>query len=175
MEINDEYILSTFMLEQERGFRLLMSKYKEPIYWFVRRMVVDHADAQDVTQNTFIKVFRSADSLHEVRSLKSWLYRIATNEALSFLRGKNNGQCSIDDLKMDTPQADAYVDFDDVEAVKLQCAIATLPTKQRLACHLHYYDELSYQEMAEVMESSAATAKVNYHLAKEKIVKYMNA
>lgn len=174
MEITDDFIVSAFAQNLERGFRLFMSKYKEPVYWYVRRLVVTHEDAQDVAQNTFVKVFRSSANLQEVHSLKSWVYRIATNESVTFLRTKRD-TASLADLGAEPATADSYVDYSDVESVRLQQAIGKLPEKQRLAFHLRYYEEMNYQEMAEVMGSSPATAKVNYHLAKEKIVKQMNA
>ena len=174
---DDNQIISLIRENTERGFRLLMAKYKEPVYWHIRRLVVSHADAQDATQETFVRIFRSFSQYSGEGTFKSWIFRIATNEALRLL-GRTQGKTT---LTLDetapailTMKADDYFDYGDVEAVKLQKAILALPAKQQLAFNLRYYDELSYEEIAEVAGSSAASVKTNYHLAKEKIIEYMN-
>lgn len=172
---NDNEIVSALKTDTERGFKMLMAKYKAPIYWHIRRLVVTHDDAQDVAQETFIRVFRSFSQFRGDSSLGTWIYRIATNEALRQLEQRKKEQLSLEDNEVEANclLADNYVDYTDLEAVKLQRAIHSLPTKQQLAFNLRYYDELSYDEIAQIAESNAATVKVNYHLAKEKIVKYM--
>lgn len=159
------------------GFRLLVSRYSEPLYWHVRRLVVSHDDAQDVLQETFIKIFRSAESLRDESALSAWVYRIATNEALRFLQRNRLTGTPIDELTDDTPalRADEYTDFSDLESVKLQNAINSLPAKQRVTFTLRYYDELSYDDIARVTDTSPSNAKVNYHLAKQKIISYMDS
>jgi len=161
----------------EAGFRLLVARYSEPIYWHVRRMVVSHSDAQDVVQETFIKIFRSANELRDVGSLTSWVYRIATNEALRHLRRTMPNNCSLDDAGKEIFElkADEYTDYSNLETVKLQKAINTLPHKQRLAFTLRYYDELDYTEIAQIIASTPENVKVNYHIAKNKIINYMNS
>lgn len=175
MTIADEHIVSIMTQEPEKGFRLLMNKYQEPVYWHIRRMLQAHDDAQDVAQNTFVKIFRTMDKLFAVNSLRSWIYKVATNEALSFLRTRKEQVCQLDEVMAERMPADEYFNYDNLEAVKLQKAIQSLPTKQGLTFNLRYYDELSYDEIASVIGSTATNAKSNYHIAKEKIIKYMNA
>lgn len=153
-----------------------MAKYKETVYWHTRRLVVAHEDAQDVTQETFVRVFRSLSDFKGECTFRSWIYRIATNEALRLLNRNKEGRVSLDDSSTELGNllADEYVDYSDLEAVKLQKAILSLPTKQQLAFNLRYYNELEYDEIAGIIGSSADGAKSNYHIAKNKIVKYMN-
>lgn len=172
---NDNEIVSALKVDAERGFKLLMAKYKAPIYWHIRRLVVTHDDAQDATQEAFIRVFRSFSQFRGDSPLAAWIYRIATNEALRLLEQRKREQLSLDENEVEANRlmADNYVDYSDLETIKLQRAILSLPTKQQLAFNLRYYDELSYDEIAQITESNAATVKVNYHLAKEKIITYM--
>ena len=171
-------IIEAIRENAERGFRLLMAKYKEPVYWHIRRMVVSHADAQDATQDTFVRIFRSFNQYSGEGSFQAWVFRIATNEALRLL-GRNQGKAtlSLEDTVTATltMKADDYYDYSNVEAVKLQKAILALPAKQQLAFNLRYYDDLSYKEIAGIIDSTEATVKANYHFAKEKIIKYMNS
>ena len=174
---DDKDILNAISKKPEQGFRQLMTRYREPIYWHIRRLVVSHDDAQDVAQETFVRIFRNLGQYNEDKSFKAWMFRIATNEALRHLgRQKNATMLSLDDITADmlSTKADEYFDSSDTLAVRLQQAILHLPAKQQLAFNLRYYDELSYDEIAEVAGSSAASAKMNYHLAKEKIIEYMN-
>ena len=176
MMTNDKDIIYAMREDAERGFRLLMQSYKEPLYWHIRRLVVSHDDAQDAAQETFIRIFRSFGQYSEANSLRAWLFRIATNEALRLLgRQKNVTMLSLDDVTagMLSAKADAYHDSSDAIVARLQKAILHLPAKQQLAFNLRYYDELSYDEIAEVAGSTAASAKMNYHLAKEKIIEFM--
>ena len=174
---DDNQIIPLIRENAEKGFRLLMAEYKEPVYWHIRRLVVSHDDAQDATQDTFLRIFRSFSQYSGEGSFKAWIFRIATNEALRLL-GRNQGKTtlSLDDAPLValTMKADDYFDYGNAEAVKLQKAITALPAKQQLAFNLRYYDELSYREIAAVTDSTEATVKANYHFAKEKIIKYMN-
>ena len=142
----------------------------------IRRMVVAHADAQDVMQETFVRVFRSFNQYKKDQPLNAWVFGIATNEALRFL-GKRKGKdiLSLEDTSEDlfNLKADDYVDYSDIEAVKLQKAILSLPAKQQIAFNLRYYDDLSYEDIALVTGSTEANVKANYHYAKEKIVNYL--
>lgn len=176
MTIEDKDIIRTVREKSERGFRLLMQKYKQPIYWHIRRLVVAHDDAQDATQETFIRIFRSFDKFRDENSFRGWIFRIATNEALRQIESRKQGQVSLeeDENNANRIMASDYVDFTDLEAVKLQKAIQSLPTKQQAAFNLRYYDELSYEEIAEATGSTASSVKANFHIAKEKIIKYMN-
>lgn len=177
MPIDDNDIYTSMRRNPESGIRMVMRKYGEPVYWHARRMLVSHDDAQDAVQETFIKVFRSFHSLKEAKALRSWIYRIATNEALRFIERNKTPRLlteSIDDSATDIAAAD-YTDYTDLEAVKLQKAILSLPPKQQATFNMRYYDEMEYQQIAEAMETTVSTVKVNYHLAKEKIIKYMNS
>lgn len=173
---NDKDIISIIAKDSEKGFRLLMARYKETVYWHIRRLVVSHADAQDATQETFIRIFRSFSQFKGECSFTSWVYRIATNEALRLLNRYRDGRVPLDNTneELNKVMADDYVDYSDLETVKLQKAILALPTKQQLAFNLRYYDELGYDEIAEITSSTADNVKSNYHIAKEKIIKYMH-
>lgn len=166
----------TSPLLQERAFRELISLYKERLYWHIRRMVLNHDDADDVLQNTFIKVFRNINGFKGESALYSWLYRIATNEALTFLneKAKKRG-LSADDLIADTAknlQADVFFEGDEIQ-LKLQQAIARLPEKQRIVFNMRYYDELKYEDMATVLETSVGALKASYHHAVKKIEEFV--
>ena len=177
MTIDDKDIIRAVREKSERGFRLLMQKYKQPIYWHIRRLVVAHDDAQDATQETFIRIFRSFDKFRDEDAFRGWIFRIATNEALRQIESRRQGQVSLEEDEHGACRimADNYVDYSDLEAVKLQKAILTLPTKQQAAFNLRYYDELSYEEIAEATGSTAPAVKANFHVAKEKIIQYMNS
>lgn len=176
MNTTDNDIIKTMTAAPEQGFRLLMGKYSEPVYWHIRRLVVAHADAEDAAQETFVRVFRAFNNHDSGSSLAAWIYRIATNEALRLIERRKKTLLSVDieDATTALPFADEYVDYSDLETVRLQKAILSLPTKQQLAFNLRYYDEMNYDEIASVIGCSAASAKQNYHVAKDKIVEYMN-
>lgn len=177
MIIPDKDIIKAIREKAEVGFRLLMQKYKQPIYWHIRRLVVAHDDAQDATQEAFIRIFRSFDKFRDDNSFRAWIFRIATNEALRLIENRKQGQVSLDDDENGANRimAENYVDYTDLEAVKLQRAILSLPTKQQAAFNMRYYDELSYQEIAMATDSTPSSVKMNYHIAKDKIIKYMNS
>lgn len=158
----------------DRGFRMLVDRYTEKIYWHVRRTVDSHDDAQDVVQEVFIRIFKSLASLNSAESLRSWIYRIATNEALRYIERQRSEFTPLDDAAVNIA-SDPYVDYDDVEAVRLKEAIHSLPPRQQLTFNMRYYDELNYDEIAEVLGCSAGSVRANYHNAKEKIIKYMNS
>lgn len=174
---DDTYIIRVMREGREEGFRLLMRKYREPIYWHIRRLVVSHADAEDAAQNTFIRIYRSFGQFRDDTSLRGWMFRIASNEALRLIASRKHTLTPLDCESPDARRlmADNYVDYTDLEAVRLQKAILTLPPKQQIAFNLRYYDELGYDEIAEATGSSPSAAKTNYHIAKEKIIRYMNS
>ena len=175
--VEDKEIIQAIRDNPEKGFRMLMAKYKEAVYWHIRRLVVSHDDAQDATQETFVRIFRSFPQRRDDSSFKAWIYRIATNEALRLIGSlRNEGQLSLEQAEANISRlpADEYVDYSDLESVKLQRAIRSLPTKQQLVFNLRYYDELGYEEIAEIAACTAQSAKANYQIAKEKIIQYMN-
>ncbi|MGO5201173.1 RNA polymerase sigma factor [Prevotellaceae bacterium LCP21S3_C11] len=177
MSINDNGIIDTLKESPERGFRMLMMKYQEPLYWHIRRLVVSHDDAQDAAQETFVRIYRSFDQYRGDCSFRSWIYRIATNEALRIISKRRQEVVSLESAATGVQfiAGDNYIDYDDKVAVKLQKAILTLPPKQQLAFNLRYYDELAFDEIARIADSTPSSIKANYHVAKEKIVKYMNS
>lgn len=161
---------------KERGYTLLVKKYQEKIYWHIRRLVVGHDDANDVMQNVFIKVWRGLDQFREDARFYTWMYRIATNESLSFLeKEKKNASVSYEDVSLALSEklaADKDFDVSKIEW-KLQLAIQKLPEKQKLVFSLRYYDEMSYEEMSRVLETSEGALKASYHHAVKKIEDYI--
>ena len=177
MSINDNGIIDTLKESPERGFRMLMMKYQEPLYWHIRRLVVSHDDAQDAAQETFVRIYRSFDQYRGDCSFRSWIYRIATNEALRIISKRRQEVVSLESAATGVQfiAGDNYIDYDDKVAMKLQRAILTRPPKQQLAFNLRYYDELAFDEIARIADSTPSSIKASYHVAKEKIVKYMNS
>lgn len=177
MTATDKDIITAIRSKSGNGFRMLLGKYKEPVYWHIRRLLVSHDDSEDAMQEAFIRMYRSFNSLKEDSSLPVWIYRIATNEALRVIEHRKPGQVSLASIpsKAESVATTEYIDYSDLEAVKLQKAIHTLPEKQQLTFNMRYYDGLGYEDIAQVTGSSAATAKVNYSIAKNKIIQYMNS
>lgn len=161
---------------KERAFTAIVKKYQEKLYWHVRRLVVDHDDANDVLQNLFIKVWKGLEGFREDSQLYTWLYRIATNEALTFLeQQKKRSTVSLSDVESGLSnkiKADTNFDANRLEW-KLQVAIQQLPEKQRVVFNLRYYDEMPYQEMSRVLETSEGALKASYHHAAKKIEDFM--
>ena len=177
MGINDNGIVETLKQSPENGFRMLMAKYQESVYWHIRRLVVSHDDAQDASQETFVRIYRSFNQYRGDCSLRSWIYRIATNEALRLIGKRKQEVVSMDSQQtgVNLIMADNYIDYDDKVAVKLQKAILSLPPKQQLAFNLRYYDDLGFDEIAKIADSTPTSIKASYHVAKEKIIKFMNS
>lgn len=175
-EQSDEDILSLLQQSQglERGFRLLVEKYQERLYWHVRRLVLQHEDANDVLQNCFVKAFRGIANFRGQSQLYTWLYRIATNEAITHLnRSQRKATASIDEEAglANQLKADAYFDGDEIQ-IRLQQALRQLPEKQRVVFNLRYYEEMPYKEMAEMLDTSVGALKASYHHAVKKIEHY---
>ena len=176
MRMSEEQIREACTANPEKGFKMLVETYQSSIYWHIRRMVVAHEDAEDVLQETFIRIFRYLGEFRAESSLSTWIYRIATNECIRFLNSRREQAVSTEDVQeelMNKLMASEYVDYDNGIAVKFQKAILTLPEKQRLVFNLRYYDELSYEEISRITDSKVETLKANYHFAKEKIKEYM--
>lgn len=157
---------------QSQSFEVLINTYKERLYWHIRRIVLNHDDADDVLQNTFIKVFRNIEGFKGDSKLYSWMYRIATNEALTFLKAKSKklglSDVELQDRMIGNLVADVYFEGDAIQ-LKLQKAIATLPEKQKLVFTMKYFEELKYEEISEILETSVGGLKASYHLAVKKI------
>lgn len=156
---------------RDKGFILLMEKYRERIYWHIRRVVVSKEDAEDILQEVFINVHRHVANFKGCSSLYTWLYRIATNECSRLFRERKMVTSS-SDILINTLREEVPFDCDEV-LIRFQEAILMLPEKQRIVFNLRYYDELSYKEIAEITNSSEASLKTNYHYASEKIKEYM--
>lgn len=173
----DEYILSLIGDEKtkERGLSLLIDKYKERIYWHIRRLVVSHEDAQDVMQETFFNACRYIDRFESKSRLYTWLYRIATNECIRVFRKNKLIFTSYDSVKEELINKLYYETSDESDKIvlKFQEAILHLPKKQRLVFNLRYYDEMSYEDISKVLNISTSSSKTNYHYASEKVKNYM--
>ncbi len=161
---------------QSKAFEMLINTYKERLYWHIRRIVLDHDDADDVLQNTFIKVFRSIDGFKGDSKLYSWMYRIATNESLTFIKQKSKklgvNSEALQERMANNLQADVYFEGDEIQ-YKLQQAIAKLPEKQKLVFNMKYFEELKYEEISEILETSVGGLKASYHHAVKKIESYL--
>ncbi len=158
---------------KEKAFTAIIKKYQEKLYWHIRRMVVEHEDANDVLQNAFIRVWKGLDNFREDSQLYTWIYRIGTNECLTFLeQKKRKSTVSLDgDVETglsNTIKADKHFDPNKLEW-KLQLAMQQLPEKQRIVFNLRYYDEMPYEEMSKVLETSEGALKASYHHAVKKI------
>lgn len=157
---------------KEQAYTAIIKKYQERLYWHVRRLVIHHEDANDVLQNTFIKVWNGLENFREDAQLYTWLYRIATNESLTYLdQKKRKSAVSIDvEENQSVQQLKAEKDFDASKAEwKLQLAIQQLPEKQRLVFNLRYFDEMPYEEMSRVLDTSEGALKASFHHAVKKI------
>lgn len=171
---DDHMLVASFKNEQlrEASFTQLVRKYQERLYWHIRRMVVVHEDANDILQNVFIKVWKNLGSFREEANLYTWLYRIGTNETLTWMeQQKRHTAVSIsDDETIFADRLHAQKDFDPGKIEwKLQQAILSLPHKQRIVFNLRYYDEMPYEEMAEVLGTSVGALKASYHHAVKKV------
>ena len=161
---------------QDKAFRELMSQYKERLYWHIRKIVISHDDTDDVLQNTFVKVYRNIDKFNAESKLYSWMYRIATNESITFInkRAKRN-TVDVDEMHLqlvNNLEADVYFDGTEIQ-LQLQKAIATLPQKQQLVFNMKYFDNMKYQEISDILETSVGALKASYHHAVKKIETFL--
>ncbi|HET9055907.1 MAG TPA: RNA polymerase sigma factor [Chitinophagaceae bacterium] len=161
---------------KEKAYTAIIRKYQERLYWHIRRMVVEHEDANDILQNVFIKVWKGLENFRKDSQLYTWLYRIATNECLTFLEQlKKRTSVSIDSEQLglgNRIKADSHFDANKLEW-KLQLAIQQLPEKQRIVFNLRYYDEMPYEEMSRVLETSEGALKASYFHAAKKIEEFI--
>ena len=157
---------------KEAGFTQLVTKYQQRLYWHIRKMVVIHEDADDVLQNTMLKIWRSIGEFRSDSGLYTWLYRIATNEALSFLKQKKRKQMAswvdVEHQMSDMLESDPWFNGDEIQT-KLQQAILKLPDKQRLVFNMKYFDQMKYEEMSKILDTSVGALKASYHHAVKKI------
>ena len=174
---NDQLIEQLKNPETKRtAFHELVKTFQERLYWHVRKIVINHDDADDVLQNIFVKVWNNIDSFREESSLYTWLFRIATNESLTFIaQNKRRSIFSVNnenDYLVESLKAEEYFDGSEIQ-LKLQKAILKLPDKQRLVFNMKYFDEMKYNDMSEILETSVGALKASYHHAVKKIEEYL--
>lgn len=177
-QTTDTELLASFRepATREKAFTEIVKKYQQRLYWHIRRMLVDHEDSNDVLQNVFIRVWNALSGFREDAQLYTWLYRIATNECLTFIeQQKKKSSVSLNELEAGLSnkiKADKDFDANKLEW-KLQLAIQQLPEKQRVVFMLRYYDEMPYEEMSRVLETSVGALKASYHHAAKKIEEFI--
>lgn len=176
---SDEELLRLYSRDgnPDYAFNLIVKKYQQPLYWHVRRLVVVHDDASDIIQDTFIKAWKGLSRFRGDSELYTWLYRIATNEALSFLKKKKNRfllpLVDVDKHLAESIMSDVHYQGEAIER-NIQLAILSLPEKQRIVFNLRYYDEMKYEDMAKILDTSEGALKASYHHAVKKIEKYIH-
>ncbi|MCD0490285.1 sigma-70 family RNA polymerase sigma factor [Pedobacter sp. MC2016-14] len=177
-QVEDAEILEKFYNEKTRNeaFNLLINKYQQKIYWHIRRLVIDHDDTDDLVQDVFIKVWKNLEKFRNDSQLYTWIYRIATNESITFLnKKKNQNNIPLDEVSTalsETLTASSYFNGDKVQ-MKLQQALLILPDKQRLVFNMKYYDDMKYEEISAVLGTSVGALKASFHIAVKKIEEYM--
>jgi len=177
-QVEDAEILRKFQDEKTRNeaFNLLLKKYQQKLYWHIRRMVIDHDDADDIVQDTFVKIWKNLPGFRSDAQLYTWMYRIATNECITFLnKKKQKNNIPLDDVAYelaDTLADSTYFNGDKAQ-LKLQQAILTLPEKQRLVFNMKYFDDMKYEEMSDVLGTSVGALKASFHLAVKKIESFL--
>jgi len=177
--LEDIELIKQFQEEQTKNyaFNLIVKKYQQKVYSLTRKMVIDHDDANDLTQDTFIKVWNNLSNFRQDAQLFTWIYRIATNECLNFL-AKKRRKFFVPIVDVEA-QLSSYIDQgkyitgDEIQ-LKLQKAILTLPEKQRLVFNMKYFEELKYEEISEIVGTSVGALKASYHIAVKKIEEYIN-
>ena len=177
-QAEDKEILALYKDEKTRNSALtqLIAKYQKQLYWHIRKIVIDHDDSDDVLQNTYIKIWKGLEKFREDSQLYTWMYRIATNESLTFLKNKQKANTSsihpIEYQLSKSLESDNYFKGDEIQ-LKLQQAILTLPEKQRVVFNMRYYDEMPYDKMSEILETSVGALKASYHIAAKKIEDFL--
>ncbi|WP_068855581.1 RNA polymerase sigma factor [Leyella lascolaii] len=161
----------------KKSFSDIVSQYSEPLYWKIRHIVLNHDDANDILQNVFIKAWKNIDDFQNRAKISTWLYRIAINESLDFIRKQKSNAVIESDADNNIANrliADEYFDGDKTVAM-LQQAIATLPEVQRVVFNLRYYDEMKYSEMSKILNTTEGALKASYHIAVKKITEYFKS
>jgi RNA polymerase sigma-70 factor, ECF subfamily len=176
-EDNDIVVQLANPTTRTRAFSKLVRLYQERLYWHIRKMVLSHEDANDVLQNTFMKAWNGIANFRGDARISTWLYKIATNETMTFLTNKRmrnmSGIEDVEGLLLNQLHADTYFSGNEVE-MKLQQAILTLPEKQRLVFNMKYFDDLTYEQLEKILETSVGALKASYHHAVKKIEKYLS-
>ena len=175
---SDKFILEKYRNKDTKhyGFNLLVRDYQKKVYWHVRRMVIDHDDANDITQDVFIKIWEVLKNFREESELYTWIYRIATNECLNFLNKKKRRIflpiANVESELSEKLRTTDYIDGDEI-SIKLQKAILKLPEKQKLVFNMKYFDDMKYEEISAILDTSIGALKASYHLAVKKIQKFL--
>lgn len=178
MEETDRDLVTRLKDESTRdvAFRQLVTIYQERLYWHIRKIVINHDDTDDVLQNTFVKVWRNLERFREESALYTWLYRIATNEAITFLNSKKRRNLmplnEVSDHLMENLSSDPFFNGDDLQ-MKLQKAILQLPEKQRIVFNMKYFDDIKYEEMSKILDTSVGALKASFHHAVKKVEEYI--
>ncbi len=178
MSISDQELIHQFKHTQEKesAFRELLGRYQERLYWHIRKIVISHDDADDVLQNTCIKIWNGLKNFREDSQLFTWLYRIATNESITFLNKKKKSySLPIEEVQTyleNNLESDIYYTGDEIQK-KLKKAIITLPEKQRIVFNMKYFDEMKYEDMAEILQTSTGALKASFHHAVKKIENFL--
>ena len=163
------------MKNSEKIFTSIVHEYQEPLYWYIRHLVVNHEDSEDILQETFVRAFRSLWQLRDEKALRAWLYRIATGEISRYYR-KHRSMASLEDISpeyLESLEGSQYVDFGDSAQICLQKALLTLTPQQKTVFALRYYDELSYKDIAYITGSTESTLKVAYHNARNRVEEHL--
>jgi RNA polymerase sigma-70 factor (ECF subfamily) len=177
--LEDKELVQKFLNPDSRNFAYnqLVRKYQQKVYWHIRKMVIDHDDANDLTQETFIKIWKNLENFRQESQLYTWIYRIATNECLNFLSSKRRKFfLPLNDVAAELAEkidATPTTDGDEIQK-KLQKALLRLPDKQRLVFNMRYYDDLTYEQISEILGTSVGALKASYHLAAKKIEDFLN-
>ena len=175
---SDKFILEKYRNKDTKhyGFNLLVRNYQKKVYWHIRRMVIDHDDANDITQDVFIKIWEVLKNFREESELYTWIYRIATNECLNFLNKKKRRIflpiANVESELSEKLRTTDYIDGDEI-SIKLQKAILKLPEKQKLVFNMKYFDDMKYEEISAILDTSIGALKASYHLAVKKIQKFL--
>jgi RNA polymerase sigma-70 factor (ECF subfamily) len=177
-QVEDAEILEKFSVEKTRqeAFNLLLNKYQQKIYWHIRRMVIDHDDTDDLVQDVFIKVWKNLENFRNDSQLYTWIYRIATNESITFLnKKKQKNNTPLDEVSSELAESliePSYFNGNDIQ-LKLQRALLTLPEKQRLIFNMKYFDDMKYEEISQVLGTTVGALKASFHIAVKKIEAFM--
>ena len=177
-DYTDKELLAIFREKdrQNYAFNMIVRKYSERLYWHIRKLVIDHDDTDDLLQNTFLKAWGALENFREESQLFTWLYRIATNEALTFLNQKKKKfflpLVDVERQLANTLETDEYYSGDELQK-KLQKAVLSLPEKQRVVFNMKYYEEMTYEDISEILGTSVGALKASYHHAVKKIEKYI--
>ena len=176
LEIEDKEILELYKSNKDSAFKQLVEKYQQRLYWHIRKIVINHDDTDDILQNTFLKVWKALHAFRAESGLYTWLYRIATNESLTFIQQKRKKfflpLVDVENQLENSLESDEYFSGDEIQ-LKLQKAILKLPEKQRIVFNMKYFDEIKYNDMAKILETSTGALKASYHHAVKKIEKYL--